>query len=764
MHRSLFLIGGTLLLLAGCNASKTPENKEPVLFTVAGKPVTTAEFNYVYNKNNSQPDNGVAKGSVQEYLDLYTNFKLKVTEAEKRGLDTTTAFRKELEGYKEQLAQPYLTEKNVTDQLVKEAYERMKQEVNASHILVNVAPDADPKDTLAAYNKIMELRRRIEAGEDFNTIARTQSDDPSAKENSGNLGYFTALQMLYPFEKAAYNTTKGQLSMPIRTRFGYHLIKVNDVRPAQGEIKVAHIMVRATPGIPKADSVVAKRKIDAIYNRLARKENWDKITAQFSEDASSATNGGELPWFGTGRMLPSFEEAAFKLTAVGDISKPVQTPYGWHIIKLIERRSLPAFEEMESYLRSKVAKDSRSELNKTAFLKRIKQEDNFQEIKAARDFALSKATDSLTTGTWHYTDLDKETKELNQTLFTLQDRQFTVKDFFTYVQKNQKSVLNGSAGHVMNVLYDNYVTTTLLNYERENLESKYVDYKMLVNEYRDGILLFQLMDEKVWSKAIQDTVGLQAFFEQNKENYKWDIRADAIVINAANKDILAQAQQLLATGKYELKKSRPEPILFSVGKDVLTPENTEQLTTLSDRLIGDPLLTITLTGNADMKESSGKNANLANRRAQQVATFLKGKGVADTRITVTANKPKSINATNRNVSFTLYTSDIKGIEETLNITNPLAVQVQNKRFQKGENKILDEITWQVGTYNLEKDGRSVFIKINKILPPGYKNLNEVRGIATSDYQTYLEKEWLKELRQKYSVQVNQAEVQKLTQK
>ena len=762
MHKSLFLVGGTLLLLSGCNASKTPDNQEPVLFTVAGKPVTTTEFNYVYNKNNSQPDNASAKGSVQEYLELYTNFKLKVTEAEKRGLDTTAAFRKELEGYKEQLAQPYLTEKNVTDQLIKEAYERMKKEVNASHILLNVAPDAEPKDTLAAYNKVVELRRRVEAGEDFNTLARAESEDPSAKENSGNLGFFTALQMLYPFEKAAYNTPAGQLSTPIRTRFGYHLIKVNEVRPAQGEIKAAHIMVRATPGIPKADSVVAKKKIDAIYSRLSRKENWDKLTAQFSEDASSNTKGGELPWFGTGRMLPSFEEAAFKLTNVGDISTPVQTPYGWHIIKLIERRGLPAYEEMEPYLRSKVAKDSRSELNKSAFLKRIKQENNFQEIKAAKDFALSKATDALKEGSWQYAGADKE---VIQTLFSLQSRQFTVKDFFAYVQKNQKGTTNAaSPAHLMSLLYDNYVTASLLNYEREHLESKYVDYRMLVNEYRDGILLFQLMDEKVWSKAIQDTVGLQTFFQNNKENYKWDTRADAILISAANQDILAQAQQMLTAGKYELKKLRPEPLLFPVGKEVITPTMTNQLNEVYDRLTSDPALTLQLTGNADSKESTGKNADLANERAQQVAAFLTGKGIAATRLTVGANKSGKVAAANRNVVFTLFTSDLKGIEEVLNTTNPLAVQVQNKRFQKGENKILDEVSWQEGTYNLEKDGRSVFIKINKILPPGYKTLNEVRGLATSDYQTYLEKEWLKELRQKYPVQLNQAEVQKLTQK
>ncbi|QNF33896.1 peptidylprolyl isomerase [Adhaeribacter swui] len=761
MHKSHFLIGSTILLLTGCNASKTPEKKEPVLFTVAGKPVTTSEFNYVYNKNNSQQDNA-AKGSVQEYLELYTNFKLKVTEAEKRGLDTTTAFRKELEGYKEQLAQPYLTEKNVTDQLVKEAYERLKQEVNASHILVNVEPDAEPKDTLAAYNKIMDLRRRVQAGEDFNALARAESDDPSAKENSGNLGYFTALQMLYPFEKAAYSTPVGQLSNPVRTRFGFHLIRVNNVRPAQGEIKVAHIMVRATPGIPKADSVVAKKKIDAIYSRLTRKENWDKLTAQFSEDASSSTKGGELPWFGTGRMLPSFEEAAFKLTTIGEISQPVQTPYGWHIIKLIERRGLPAYEEMEPYLRSKVAKDSRSELNKSAFLKRIKQENNFQETKTAKDFALSKANDALKEGNWQYTGTEKE---VNQTLFTLQGRAFTVKDFFNYVQTNQKGTTNAtSPAHIMNVLYDNFVSNSLLSFEREHLESKYVDYRMLVNEYRDGILLFQLMDEKVWSKAIQDTVGLQAFFEKNKENYKWDTRADAIIISAANKEILAQAQQMLTAGKFELKKMRPEPILFPAGKDAITPAIANQLNEIFDRLSNDPALTLQLTGNADVKESTGKIPGLANKRAENVAAFLTNKGIAANRLTLTANKPKPATAANRNVTFALFTSDLKGIEEALNTTNPLAVQVHSKRFQKGENKLLDEVTWHEGTYNLEKDGRAVFIKINQVLPPGYKTLNEVRGLATSDYQTYLEKEWLKELRQKYPVQVNEAEVQKLTQK
>ena len=266
----------------------------------------------------------------------------------------------------------------MTDKLVREASARMQQEINASHILINVAADAEPKDTLAAYNRIMDLRQRALAGENFEKLASTYSEDPSARDNQGNLGYFTALQMVYPFEDAAYKTPPGSLTPPVRTRFGYHLIRVNDARPAQGEIKVAHIMVRATPGMPKADSVMAKKKIDEIYARVLRKENWDKLVSQFSEDASSAENGGELPWFGTGRMIASFEEAAFRLANPGDISRPVLTPYGWHIIKFLERRTLAPYEDMEPSLRSRVAKDSRSELNKAALLKRIKAETIFR--------------------------------------------------------------------------------------------------------------------------------------------------------------------------------------------------------------------------------------------------------------------------------------------------------------------------------------------------------------------------------------------------
>jgi peptidyl-prolyl cis-trans isomerase SurA len=755
MRNSFLYFGAAALLLWGCKATEAPVVPEPILETIGGKPVYTSEFEYVYNKNNSNADNAYSRESIQEYLDLYTNFRLKVMDAESRGLDTTAAFKAELEGYKQQLAQPYLTEKSVTDKLVREAYTRMQQEINASHILINVAADAEPKDTLAAYNRLLALRQRAVAGEDFEKLASTYSEDPSARDNNGNLGYFTALQMVYPFEDAAYKTQPGQLTPPVRTRFGYHLIKVNEARKAQGEIKVAHIMVRSTPGMPKADSVMAKKKVDEIYARVLRKENWDKLVSQFSEDASSSQNGGELPWFGTGRMIPSFEEAAFKLANAGDLSRPVLTPYGWHIIKFLERRTLPPYEDMEQSLRSRVAKDSRSELNKAAFLKRIKAENNFQEMAPAKSYALSKADTTLIAGTWKNRFSGKETE---LPLFTIQNRRFTIKEFFDYVEQSQRPRQQSSAGHALAVYYDNFVNQSLINYEKENLENKYVDYRMLVREYRDGILLFQLMDEKVWSKAIEDTVGLQNFFQRHRDNYRWDTRAEATVLSAASPEVLAQARQMLARGRFEVRKNKPAPVLFNAGKAVLNGRAKVQLDELASRLAADTSLVLTLSG----QSAPAEPRTLAQRRATQVQQYLTARGLPSRRVPL--GRAASARAGQRAVVLQLLSTDIRVLEQNLNEKNPLALQAARRRFVKGENKILDGVAWQPGTSTLQQDGRYYEMQIHQVLPPAPKQLSETRGVVTSDYQAYLEKEWITELRQRYPVVVNPAEVEKLIKK
>lgn len=760
--------------LAACQTAKNPtassSTPQPVLMTLGTHPVPASEFAYVYRKNNSAAPDAGSKASVQEYLNLYTNFKLKVLEAEAKGLDTTQAFKRELDGYRQQLAQPYLTEKSVTDQLVREAYEHMQKEVNASHILIRITPEADPKDTLAAYNKIVALRQRVTGGEDFEKVARETSEDPSARENGGRLGYFTALQMVYPFEAAAYRTPVGQVSQPIRTRFGYHIIKVNDMRPAQGEIKVAHLMVRATPGMPKADSVMAKKKVDELYSRLQKGENWEKLVAQFSEDQGSAANGGELPPFGTGRMIPSFEEAAFKLQTPGQLAGPVQTPYGWHVIKLIEKQSVPTFEQSEAGLRQKVAKDSRSELNRAAFMKRVRTENQFTELAPVKQLLLTQADTALPAGRFKAETYmarlsavpaakgKKSTVSGATPVFTIAGKPYTVKDYASYVEQRQQPRPGTSPSYAAQLLYDQFVDQSLMDYERANLETKHEDYRMLVKEYRDGILLFQLMDEKVWSKAIEDTVGLQKYFADNQAKYQWEPRVQATVISAATPELLKKAQQQLAVGRYVVQRDMPPALEFRPNTTDMTKIGLQERGRLLERLVMDPSLNVRITGQI----KAGEKASLAQARAQKVVKFLTDSKVPKERISVaTAARPAAAAA-----KVELLTTQISALEEMLNnqAQNPLGVQIQQRAFPKGDNKVVDGVPQQPGTYSVQQDGRYYAVQVERVLPAGPKTLAEARGQATSDYQNYLEQEWIKELRAKYPVQINEAEVSKLVTK
>ena len=322
--------------------------------------------------------------------------------------------------------------------------------------------------------------------------------------------------MVYPFEDAAYKTTAGQISQPLRTKFGYHLLKVYDRRKAQGEIKTAHIMIRYAAGTSPADSISAVQRINEIAKKLKEGQTWEALCNEFSEDNNSKAKGGELPAFSTGNMIPSFEDAAFKLNTVGDISAPSQTPYGFHLIKLVEKKPIAKYEDMASTLKSKVSKDSRSDLSKVYLISRLKTENKFTEFPKVLNYAYSKADSNVIKAKF---DFDKSAKPNAQTLFNIKAKKYTVADFFTYVKAKQKDKGSLNPSFYMSQLYKEYVNETLLAFEEANLDGKYEDYRMLVKEYRDGILLFSLMDSKVWTKAIEDTAGLKSYFNTNKSKY-----------------------------------------------------------------------------------------------------------------------------------------------------------------------------------------------------------------------------------------------------
>lgn len=758
MKKKIYVLAAVFLGLSACKSSQTTttSSNQPVIATIGNQPVYTSEFAYVYKKNNSNSADAYTQESIKDYLKLYINFKLKVREAEALGLDTGKAFNKELDGYKKQLAQPYFTEKSVTEKLTREAYDRMKEEINASHILIKLNPDADPKDTLAAFNKIKDIQSKVMKGEDFEQLAQQYSEDPSAKTNKGNLGYFTAFSTIYPFETVAYNTPVGSVSNPVRTQFGYHLIKVNSRRPSQGQVKVAHIMVRATEGMSAADSIAAKQKIDEIYNRLQKGEEWKTLVSQFSEDANSKSKDGELMWFSAGKMIPSFEEAAFTLKNTGDYSKPVNTPYGWHIIKLLERKPLESFETLEPTIKSRVSKD-RGEINKKALLERLRKENNFTENTKAVDNAVAAADSTLLRGQWEY----KGDTKNNPVLFTIGKENYSQNQFFQYVKQKQKSRKNISPSQYIRTLYKDYVDESLLAYEEAHLEEKYPDYKMLVKEYRDGILLFQLMDEKVWSKAIEDTAGLKKYFNDHRDKYKWDHRAHAKIFSASGPEVIEKVKAELKKDRFAVKDYSAKEISFPANGSELNEEERRKLDIVSQEMHKNKAYTADISAGADFSEGS----KVAEKRAQSIRSYLVNQGLDSSRIHHSVKvgaKGKKDKASDRKTTINMYSTSVKELEKYFNANAPLTLQVTEGIFQKGENEILNSVEWKEGAQALTKDGRSYYVIISRLEEPRLKTFEEARGLSISDYQSFLEQEWIESLKKKYPVTVNEAEVQKIT--
>ncbi|MDG2454588.1 MAG: peptidylprolyl isomerase [Bacteroidia bacterium] len=510
------------------------------LFTFGDEIVMNNEFLRVFNKNRNDKSKPTQK-EMDEYLDLYIKFKLKVKAAYSLKMDTVPSFKKELAGYRKQLAQPYLTDKTVTEKLVKEAYERSQMEVSAAHLLINCAADAKPSDTLSAYEKIMGLRNRIaKGGESFESIASQYSEDPSAKANKGNLGYFTVFQMIYPFEKAAFTTKVGEVSLPIRTRFGYHLVYVKDKRETQGDIKVAHIAIKYY-NPTQIDS--SKERIDAVYAKLQAGADWNTIVEEFSEDFNTNSKGGELGWFNrtTSSIPAEFKNAAYELQNDDDYSAPVKTKFSWHILKRMEMKEKLSYDDSKDFLRRKVERDSRSELNKDVVVARIIKDNNYQEV-AGLNAVKNEIDASLLQGQYK----KKDGKGI--VLCTIGDKEYTDDYFYAYVATNQART-NKTLDNAIVDIYENFVKQINLDFEEGQLEDKYEDFKHTMQEYSDGILLFELMDKEVWSKAVKDTAGLEAFYAKNKARYMWKERAVAAVYSCNNAKTAKQVKKLVKKGK-----------------------------------------------------------------------------------------------------------------------------------------------------------------------------------------------------------------------
>jgi len=497
---------------------------------------------------------------IDGYLQQFIIFKLKVADALNEGSDTTKAFRNELSGYRTQLAQNYLTDSQTRDKLLQKAYQRSLTEVNAWHILVALAPEASPEDTLKAWQKASDIRERIIKGEPFESVARGTSDDMSVKINGGNLGYFSVFQMIMPFEDAAYSLKKGAISLPVRTPFGYHIIKVTDKRPARGRIKVAHIMKAVPPGTDEKQSRQTEEEINNIYKMLEGGASFSELAKKYSDHKESAAKGGELDWFGTGEVISDFSEAAFSIADTGKYTKPVHTLYGWHIIKLLDKKVPGTFDESKSFLESKINQSYLNSISKKTFIEKLKKEYNFQINQDAFNWFVGNTDTLVIQGLKKY---DRTTMpEVN--LYSFANQTITTNVFANYIEKRGSMVNTKDSSEFIIRSIETRASDHLIKYENSILEKKYPEFRYLMNEFHDGMLLFDISGKKVWNKVSNDSLGLRQYYEEHKNNWlsRRGIEAKIYTLKSPG------GEQLLASAfkKYSKKSDLDNRLLKKFNK------------------------------------------------------------------------------------------------------------------------------------------------------------------------------------------------------
>jgi peptidyl-prolyl cis-trans isomerase SurA len=639
--------GMLLLLLAAVMVGGLMGQDSPVLMTIGDEKVSLEEFERIFRKNNSETS--LNRQTPEEYLELYINFKLKVKEAESLGMDTTAKFLNELEGYRRQLAKPYLVDEEDKEKMMKEAYAWSKYDIKASHILIRLPESPVPEDTLAAYEKMMVIRSRILGGEDFESVARATSEDESVRQNGGNLNYFTVFSMVYPFERVAFNTPVGQLSMPFRTDYGYHILMVHDKRPARGQVKVAHIFVRTPRGMNEEGKLMAYQKVQMVFDSLKMGEDFGELARHHSEDPASAREGGSIPWFGTGRMISEFEDACFAIEKKGEYSLPFKTFYGWHIVKLIDKQGIGTYEEMKPELQQKINGGGRMNIRTERFVQKLQKEYGFSAYPEALAPIYQAVDSTLLVGQWKSGTL----KELDSELMKIGDHVVETGEFVRYLETKQNSGKSINPMAYVDMLYKEFTSETVMGYEESRLPEKYPEFRYIYEEYHDGILLFDIMDQKIWTRAVADSAGLESYHKEHRKDYMWEERTEAYLVST--------------TGEVDMAGLR------SVYKKIMK-------------------------GKLDQEDLNEKYCSMDTVPCITLSYLLVEEGVSD--------------------------------------------MVDARNGTTGPGPV---------TENGDKQN---FVIVKGVRSPQAKKLDDARGQVTSDYQEFLESEWIMSLKEKYPVSVD----------
>lgn len=566
MNRRLcFLLGSAFFLLTQKNIRA--QSEEPVLFTIDNTAVGAAEFNYIYTKTNGQQAD-YSRKSVQEYLDLYVRFKLKVQEAKSLQLDTVPAFQEELAGYRRQLADSYLINKEVLEKLTRELYERIQEEIEISHIFVKVPQNPGIREVETALAKANAALIAMRNGSSFEEAARQFSEDNNTRESGGKIGFITAMlpSGFYPLEKAVYDMEVGQVSDPIRTSAGFHVVKVHSKRTARGQIEVGHILFRHNSDKPVNAEALAKEA----YQQIQAGADFEELARASSQDQRTAGGGGYIGFIGINQYETAFEDAAFAIPEDGALSPPIRSSVGWHIIKRISYKPIQPFAFEKGRLEAAIRKDSRFEEAQDALIRQIKMDNNFSEdTTLLRPFAQTLDGNFLTFR-WK-----APASPSPEPLFSLGGQTSTLGDFSNFLAQasRQRITLSGKASNedVVLQLYQEFVRNQCMAFEEKNLEKKYPDFRYLMREYEEGILLFEVTKMTIWDKAGQDTLGLLNYFNATRGKYRWNPRAITSIyhLDAAQEDKLKEVMQAAS-------QNRPDAVLAQFNNDDAIVLNVEE--------------------------------------------------------------------------------------------------------------------------------------------------------------------------------------------
>lgn len=593
-----------VLLLAGAGAQTWPHN--PVVMEVGGQKIAKDEFmkdfmSSVGERLAAKP--GVTEAekrqTLDEYVELYATFRAKLKDAYALGFDTMPNLIEELKTYRDELAAPYLIDSATLERILHEAYDRNHYSLRAAHILIMVSPDASPEDTLKAYKRIMGLRDRIMGGEDFFAVSseevhRQQPEAPT-RPNEGDLGYFTAFDMVYPFENAAYALKVGEVSMPVRTRFGYHIIKLLDKVEMFGKCDLAHIWLMGQ------DSTMRKYEINDCYNRLVDGQDF-AIVARQSDDRTTNGNGGLMPNATLNNIPPEYVDVAQHLKE-GEFSKPFFTQYGWHIVKMVRRDTLPPYESMVPYYKQKMTRDQRGEESRKAFtlssMKRYGIQDLTQtpvpqpkgkkrkkkepvKMQASLQQLYDIVPVEATRNRWNYND--SMVTDIHPIL-TMPGKSYTTLDLARYISTHQRGERPLKSEYFVNMKYSDFIDSVVMVYVDSRLEKDNPELAAVVEEYRHGLMIFNYNNAMVWRKALHDTAGFADFYARESSTkrmdnpddsvYFWKTRARVVTVNVVDSACIAPAKAAKILKK-ALKKNKgslemKDMLTEAVGKKCTAP-------------------------------------------------------------------------------------------------------------------------------------------------------------------------------------------------